>query len=770
MGGSVDFKYLDLEDILRPGKNFGGMVRGSTGFSKYSNGEKPSGSFFLGGHSDRWDFMLGASRSKNDAYHIGQNFSDSRMLRDAEASNIVFFPERYYGGNLVDWEERPSTCRYIVDGLGGIGSAMRNCQFNPEQLKWLKESAKKPLKGTQKENDAQMLRLRHYLNDEYDQHLELFATTSRAKYETDQQPSIFIPLITEPGSDARWRDTPWSVKAELENTVVSLKYGASFSKLLNPTVQLYHENQERDQRWTGYPGTYSMGEALHYFVDIGSTGLKLDNSSNFFTNLLGPLRLDTGLDLRRSDKRVDSLSDAEFYEKYMHSIGNTHYKADRWDPDSHTDIFGFSLALNTEGNGPWQASAGVGYQHVSPDVLNPRYSTGNIRQGGTLYGKSYYYNQYYQEYLAQGIPRREARAMAQSAALVASESAQKEFFFDPSSGDERLYDDGKKKHEYDLKSAHFALQYMRPGSGLTTYGKIGYSERAPTSNEMYMGGPWLKTGFTANPYLNPEKNLSFQIGANYETKNWLERNDQLFVGFNYYRNHIKDYIVYGPTWRPDAAYTIDSNFGDFVSSVNNLNTFVRHGLEFNFYYKQPLFYVRSNFTLPLRHDNKICSWASQSGRSYLKSPNSDGSTEYVATGNGERICYSSWNWMEAGAIEPIRGSLTAALTPDGGRWEIGGTMHYRGKQRAAYWFDSNLQANQTNDSAASLPDKSKFITASLWPRSIKFDLFSNYRFNDQLKVGVYLANVTDEMDATTTTFGYNFYPGRTLTANLEYRF
>ena len=39
LGSSADFKYLDLEDILRPGKDFGGMVRGSTGFSKYSNGQ-----------------------------------------------------------------------------------------------------------------------------------------------------------------------------------------------------------------------------------------------------------------------------------------------------------------------------------------------------------------------------------------------------------------------------------------------------------------------------------------------------------------------------------------------------------------------------------------------------------------------------------------------------------------------------------------------------------------------------------------------------------
>ena len=58
----------------------------------------------------------------------------------------------------------------------------------------------------------------------------------------------------------------------------------------------------------------------------------------------------------------------------------------------------------------------------------------------------------------------------------------------------------------------------------------------------------------------------------------------------------------------------------------------------------------------------------------------------------------------------------------------------------------------------------------IWPRVVKFDLFINYQFSDRLKAGIYLANVTNKMEATPTTWGYNFYPGRTLTANMEYRF
>ncbi|SHI25598.1 TonB-dependent receptor domain-containing protein [Pollutimonas bauzanensis] len=762
LGSSVDFRYLDLEDILRPGKNFGGMVRGSAGFSEYRNGQKPSGSFFLGGRDERWEWMLGAAQSKNDAYRIGRSFNREDMLNDADADNIKFY------GNMDDaYAGADSNCRYRASGLGGMGAALSNCQFTPFQLDALKEAAGEPLSGTQKKNDAQMLRLRHYFDDTYDQRLELFATASGAKYETDQQPSIRVPFTTEAGSRSRWEDYPWSVRAELESQVVSLKYSGNFNDWLNPEAQLYHEKQNRKQRWTGYPGTYSAGEALHYFADIGSTGLKLSNTSHFDTALAGPLKLDAGLELRRADKKVDSLSDAEFYEQYMRSVGNTSYKSEVWDPDSRNDALGLALTLGTEGGGPWQASGGVGWQRVWLDVENPRFTAGNIKKGGLLYS----FNYYYEQLRAQGVPRTQARQMA----TEMSQAAEGEFRIDPESGFSNRLVEGEQKHHWDLRSAHFALAYSPPNTGITTYAQVGYSERAPTSNEMYMGGPWLKTGFTANPSLEPEKALSFNLGMNYQSKDWLANNDQINVGINYYRNRIRNYIVYGPIIRPDESVGASYQTGNgMVANVNNLNDYIRHGLELNLSYRQQLFYIRGNFTLPIRHDNKVCAWESPSGSGYRTVNHTDGTIEFMPYGNkGEKLCYSSWNWMEAGAVEPIRGSLTAALTPGGGQWELGGTVHYRGKQRATYWFDSSLAYNQTtapSNSTGALPEKSDFITASLWPKVIKVDLFANYRFNDDLKVGIYLANLTDQMDATTTTFGYNFYPGRMLTANLEYRF
>ncbi len=760
LGGSVDFQYLDVEDILRPGKSFGGMVRGSTGFSKYRNGQKPSGSFFLGGRSERWEVMIGAAESENDAYHIGQSFDRGAMLRDAHADNITF----HHGGSPIDPHLR-QTCRYCVAGVGGLGSPMNNRQFTEQQLDWLKQAADEELKGTQRKTDAQLLRLRHFFNDDYDQRLELFATANSAKYETDQQPSITLAGVNAEGEGkARWADTPWSIGAELESQVISLKYAGNFSQWLNPEVQLYHESQDRKQRWIGYPGTSSVGEALHYFVDIGSTGLKLSNASHFDAGLFGPLRLDAGVELRRADKDVDSLSDGEYWEKRQHELGYLDYRAPKWDTDARTDTYGFALALSTEGDGPWQASGGIGYQRVKLDALNPVYTTGNIKQGGTLLT----YGQLNAKYRREGYSREEAALMATE---QAAESA-RELLKDPvKSLQEENLREGKHKHTYNLKSAHFALQYSVPDTGLSTFASVSYNERAPSSNEMYMSGPWLRTQFTANPHLKPEKNLSFQVGANYQKNDWLVRNDQISVGLSYYHNRIKNYIVYGPVQFIDGAYSTSSNLGQ-VGSVNNLNAFHKHGLEFNLAYRQPLFYVRGNLTVPLRRNNKVCSWLNPSGSGYSHVNNPDRSVTITPEGKGDRLCYSSWNWMEAGSIDPVQASLSAAITPYQGKLEVGATVHYRGKQRASYWYDPDLVQNRNaqNISTGTLPTKADFITGSLWPKSIKYDLFANYQFNDQLKAGIYVANLTDEMDANPTSFGYNFYPGRTITANLEYRF
>ncbi|WP_193755192.1 TonB-dependent receptor domain-containing protein [Kerstersia gyiorum] len=759
LGGSVDFKYMDLDDILFPGKNFGGMVRGQTGFSKYRNGEKPSGSFFLGGRNDRWDVMVGASDSRNDAYKIGSNFDKGDMMRNFHANNLEFRDSKHtYLHPIAD------DCRYlgIVGVTRGGRDGFRNCQLTSDKAGWLKQAAKSgELKGTQRNADAQMLRVRHFFNDTYDQSLELFATANHAKYETDQQPIIYIPeqdgSSVMPGTEngAVWGGQPWSVGSELKGQVISLKYKGAFSDLVNPQFQLFREVQDRKQRWVAREGSVVPGEQMHYFVENESFGLKLSNASHFDAALLGSLRMDAGVEIARRNKNVDSLGEDEFYGRYIEETMGIEYKGQKWDPDSRSETMGLTLALSTEGDGPWQASAGIGWQRVSMDIYDLRYQIGGIRKAGTQYGRTYYRDLL----MAQGYDRRTAVSMATELARQQSE----EF------GGGSIWVEGDEKKNYNLKQANFALQYTKPGTGLTTYASIGYSERAPTSSEMYLYGMWLRQGFTANPHLEPEKNLSLNLGVNYQRKAWLMSQDSLSAGVGFYRNRIRNYIGYGPIWHENQA---SSEQNGVYASVNNLAPVIHQGFELNLAYQQPSFYVRAHLTLPLRYNNKMCSYQNPSGKGYSSVQDlATGNITHTAIGKGDRLCYSGWNWVEDGQIEPISGSLTMALTPYQGKLELGGTLHYRGKQRASYWYVESAQGNGSSvHSSVPLPDGEGFVTANLYPSVTKLDLFVNYRFSNNLKAGVYVSNLTDRMDATPTTFGYNFYPGRTITANMEYRF
>jgi heme acquisition protein HasR len=762
LGGAVDFKYMDLDDILLPGKSFGGMIRGQTGFSKYRNGEKPSGSFFLGGRNERWDVMVGASDSRNDAYRIGSSFDKGDMLRNFHANNLEFRDRAntYLNPKVGD-------CSYlgVVGVTGGGRDGFRNCQLTPEKADWLKQAAKSgELKGTQRDADAQMVRLRHFFDDANSQSLELFATANHAKYETDQQPIIYIPekdgSSFMPGTEngALWGGQPWSVGSELKSQVLSLKYKAAFSDLVNPQVQVFREVQDRKQRWVAQAGSVVPGEQIHYFVENESFGLKLGNASHFDVGTLGPLRLDAELQMARRNKNVDSYGEDEAYGKHIEDRLGIEYKGKKWDPDSRANTTGISLALSTEGNGPWQASAGIGWQRVSMDIYDLRYQIGGIRKEGTQYSVLHYYS----DFLSQGYDNNTAYAMADT--LANQQHA--EF----NNADTWVERDEKKR--FNLKQAHFSLQYTKPGTGFTTYASVGYSERAPTSSEMYLYGMWLRQGFTANPHLEPEKNLLLNLGVNYQRNAWLMSQDSLHLGVGFYRNRIRNYIGYGPIWHENQA---SSEQNGVFASVNNLAPVIRQGFELNLAYQQPLFYIRTNITLPLRHNNKMCSHQNPSNKGYssVRDPLT-GNVTYTSIGKGDRLCYSGWNWIEDGQIEPISGSLTAALTPYQGRLELGGTLHYRGKQRASYWYVDSAQnkgrGHPSNSSSSALPDGDGFITADLYPSMMKVDLFLNYRFNDNLKMGVYVANLTDKMDGVPTTFGYNFYPGRTITANMEYRF
>jgi heme acquisition protein HasR len=771
LGSAVDFRYTNVGDVLEPGKTFGGIARLSTGVTNWGNGQRPAGSVFVAGRSDHWQWMLGTTHVDNDAYRVGGNFSMSQMAENFHGNNIKF----YDGIRNITSE---GGCRYY--GITGVADGSRDglttCQLSRQQLSYLKQAAKSgALEGTEKRSASTILRLGYDFGGEHDQRLDLFAVNSRARYRTEQAPTISIPGAWDGGQvgdDAYWKDDLWDVRTVLKSTVASLGYSGAFSDRLNPSARIYYEEQQRNQNWTGMQGSYAFGAPLHYHAKNASFGLKLDNAAYLAAPVLGRVRLDAGIEVRRRDKTVDSLTEQEYLRDYQASLGYI-YESPKWDPDSRNDTFGAALALSTDGDGPFKASLGAGWQRVKMTVESPTYLTGNQAKAG-VDDRPTKLTELRAYYRSLGYSSSVARQMAIADLVGYSD----QFKIDTSRGTTRyVYDDAH--HRFDLKSANLLLQYTPEGSGFSGRAQVSYNARAPTSNEMYVAGVWNFVTFTANPDLKPEKNTSLQLGADYARAGLWSPEDRLKVGLLLYRNDIRNYIGFGPIIGHDTVTYVSSEqsirkgYAGGTASVNNLKPVIRQGIEANFEYRQPMFNLRGSMTVPIRRDNKMCSRLLPGGKAYTESLDANGNTVYAELTDAGSLCYSGWSWMETSLIQPVTGTFTATFTPFGDKAEFGAAAHYRGKQRSAYYYVKASQTNlvgATRDSLLELPDSDGWLTVNLFPEVVKFDLFASYKITKDVKLGVYVANVTDRMEATPTTFGYNFYPGRTLKANLELRF
>lgn len=717
LAGSVDYQYLDMDDVLRPGKSVGGLLRASSGFSKYRNGQKPAYTGFFGARSDRWDLLVGAADSKQENFRVGTQVPNLSGMHGGTAS---FF--RPGGDSIVYYG---SSCEH--QGLGS--NSVHICpNWDGAELAWKGASKSGPAPGTWRDSDSQMVRLRHYLNDAYDQRLELLATRSSVAYQTDVQTRI---RMNSDGSASYERPTQY-VNTSMVSSVTSLKYAAHFSDWFNPEVQLYHQSLARKQSWMATEATLAQGILWHH-PDTASTGLRLSNTAHLRDQALplGPLRLDTALELRRSNKTVDSMSEGKWL-----ALNVYHNEPANYDPDSREDTLGLSLALSTAGDGPWQATAGLGWQRQWMDVYDVTLEKGNAM-------------------LVNGRP----------AAINPVYDTGKTFL------DHHQY----PKHQYDLPSASLGVQWTMPETGFSLHAQAGYGKRAPNSLEMYRNGVYYRNKFTQSTYLEPESNLSLQFGPSYQAQNWLVPNDQLKVAANLYRNRIRNYILMGNKSYSNEVineqYAIGENGVNPYKMgngswgyLNNTRPWITQGLTLELAYKQPLFFVRGNLTVPFKKNNQFC-WNEFPGGNGIYSNTVNGQTVYSEAGTGRHVCGNPYKPHLVQEVQPVQGSLTLAATPN--QWEFGGTLHYRGKQRSYLYISPG---GDTNTVGYAPTEPGSYATYHRYPAVWKLDLFASYRFSDQLSMSVYLANAMDRLDMVPWQEETSLLPGRTLSATVEYRF
>ncbi|RBQ31009.1 hypothetical protein CRU92_08855 [Arcobacter sp. FW59] len=772
LAGSANFQYFDVNDIVQNGKNYGGLLKFSTGISKYSNGQEPSGSAIVGAKGDKWGFLVGLSKSENKNYRMGKNISTSKYVKNSDFSN--------WGGGSI-YEE------YLKDD-GSIGNKTYGYDFgggdiihkneiysngsmaSPEILakgdsyiiNTLKDVNKNnPFPGTFRKTESGMAKFRYFIDDE--QTINLFATKTKAHYQSDVSMTIRKNL----DGTSEFLEPAFYVDTKLDSDIISSNYQASFSEFFNPSFTLFYERMKRDQFWPNpYGSELEVVDKFYSKIEDNSIGLRVDNTSYFSDTYLGSIKFNIGMEYKKLNHKANDYTATHAHNQYV-APEHVDDISDgvSFNPDSDSDTYAASMALSSDykDDNPWKWNISTGVKRVFLNVNNPSIIKGNIVKSGLQLNYKYF--------MPEDLTIEEQSAWRRGNGDQASYQAWQEHrqsFYGKSQAE---YSREDKKHSWTLKATNADLQYTIPNTNLTIYTQGSYGQRAPSSTELYMNGAYYKGYMRDARYLKIEKNLSLQTGLNYQKSDLFSNDDFISLNANLYRNKVKNHIQMAypnleSTSSDYSAYEgIISQFG-YSGYVNNTEDWITKGLGIDFSYSQDSFYINGNMTVPFKKKNKVCYDEFPGGNGYYHTTDTQGNTTITSVGNGKNVCGNSYKWATIQTIEPFQASLTAAITPLNGDLELGTTLHYRGKQKSyLYIKDSNWDT--TGNSPYKVGDMAE---VKRFPDVLKFDIFANYKVTKALKVGVYVANITDQLDMMPFSEYATVLPGRTITASLEYRF
>lgn len=137
---------------------------------------------------------------------------------------------------------------------------------------------------------------------------------------------------------------------------------------------------------------------------------------------------------------------------------------------------------------------------------------------------------------------------------------------------------------------------VEPIQGVRPYVKWSRSMRAPTLQETMMGGSHDGTGgvgFDPNPNLRPEKQQTFEVGAQIEREGLIQPGDRLTASANYYWMDVDDYVV---------ANMYGGQFGGRTAFTNVAGTSKVQGLELEGGYDAGPYFVRAAYS---RSESKL---------------------------------------------------------------------------------------------------------------------------------------------------------------------
>ncbi|MGE0626801.1 MAG: TonB-dependent hemoglobin/transferrin/lactoferrin family receptor [Hyphomicrobiaceae bacterium] len=294
-----------------------------------------------------------------------------------------------------------------------------------------------------------------------------------------------------------------------------------------------------------------------------------------------------------------------------------------------------------------------------------------------------------------------------------------------------------KPHGVDIERSGAALLpnakvAVKPTDWLQIFAGYSQSYRPPTVMETFINGSAHQnsvTEFAPNPFLEPERARTFEIGANISADGVLTPDDSVRLKVTGFRRYIDDYIAYGRIRHPLTAD--DAVVPTYTTFVNLIDRTEMRGIELEANYDARFFYVGGSAT-----------WLKSDFGLRYRSFQADGSP---------RDGYLFDDTAPVVFIAPdFKLVLDAGVRLFDEKLTLGAKMIRLSETKPM--FGQFAQVNNR------------------MPGYTTYDIYGSYKFDENATLRAAVTNVTDL--AYVSALGSDWYaaPGRTATAGLQIKF
>lgn len=325
-------------------------------------------------------------------------------------------------------------------------------------------------------------------------------------------------------------------------------------------------------------------------------------------------------------------------------------------------------------------------------------------------------------------------------------------------------------YEYDVNRSEGRLlpsfsTAIRPTSWLELYGSWAKSWRPPAINETLMTGGHPGdpiANMYSNPYADPEKTTTWELGANVNFNDIFKGDDVFFAKVGYFNTTATDYLYTSLTNNlPGDNLSTQVGLGR-VMFVNNRTPMRFRGFEIEARYDAGFVYAGATATVYTNSHNTFTQdlYPAGAGTSKFDQPNEDGSLTAEAL-MAQAAGYASWkDWAEAQVVAGAPFNSVSGTPIDKVTATVGARLFQRKLDtgvRLTYSGSGGLLHNVDYD---------------VWPSYVTLDWYGSFSFNKRVRFFASVENLTDRryIDGKGDWMAMVAAPGRTFTGGIQMSF